>query len=177
MNEAKVFAMYAHDLIEQKRKYTGEPYWHHCRNVAYLVSLFTDDQDMINASWLHDVIEDISPYRPEIIDEMIRIFSEKTIKLVYELTDVSRPEDGNRAERKRIDREHIASASNEAKTIKLADLIDNTRSIVSHDLDFARIYLEEKRLLLEVLKNGSDPNLYNLARSVYLNAINKLKGL
>jgi hypothetical protein len=68
---------------------------------------------------------------------------------------VSRPTDGNREVRKRIDREHTAAAPRAAKTIKLADLIDNSRSIIARDPDFAHVYLGEKRLLLdEALKDG-----------------------
>jgi hypothetical protein len=67
---------------------------------------------------------------------------------------VSRPKDGNRAVRKAIDREHTARAPAGAQTVKLADLIANTRSIVKHDVAFARTYLAEKRLLLEVLTRG-----------------------
>ena len=38
-------------------------------------------------------------------------------------------------------------------------MIDNTRSIVARDPKFAEVYLAEKRLLLEVLREG-DPALY-----------------
>jgi hypothetical protein len=82
--------------------------------------------------------------------------------LVGWLTDVSKPEDGNRAVRKAMDRAHTAEAPAEAQTIKLADLISNSRSIMQHDAEFARVYLEEKRLLLEVMTRG-DAGLHALA--------------
>jgi hypothetical protein len=85
------------------------------------------------------------------------------------LTDVSKPTDGNRAKRKNMDREHIAKASLQAKTIKLADLIDNTRSIVEHDPKFAKVYLTEKALLLEVLREG-DSFLWSMAHKILLNS-------
>jgi hypothetical protein len=81
------------------------------------------------------------------------------------LTDVSKPEDGNRAERKALDREYIANATPDAKTIKLADIISNCSSIIKHDPEFAKVYLEEKRLLLEVLTEG-DERLLALARHI-----------
>jgi (p)ppGpp synthase/HD superfamily hydrolase len=81
-------------------------------------------------------------------------FGNEVASLVSWLTDVSRPEDGNRAVRKARDREHIAMAPAGAQTVKLADLIANTRSIVAHDPAFAKIYLAEKRMLLEVLIRG-----------------------
>jgi hypothetical protein len=83
--------------------------------------------------------------------------------LVGWLTDVSKPEDGNRAHRKAIDRPHSAEAPAEAQTVKLADLISNSRSIVAHDPAFAKTYLEEKRLLLAVMTKG-DPTLMAEAR-------------
>jgi hypothetical protein len=74
--------------------------------------------------------------------------------LVGWLTDVSKPEDGPRWYRKKLDREHTAAAPAEAQTIKLADLISNTKSIMAHDPKFAKVYLEEKRLLLDVMTRG-----------------------
>ena len=91
-----------------------------------------------------------------------RQFGSVVASYVEQLTDVSRPEDGNRAARKAIDLAHTALASPQAHTIKLADLISNTRSIVDRDPVFAVTYLAEKRKLLEVLKDG-DPNLYRIA--------------
>lgn len=81
-----------------------------------------------------------------------------------ELTDVSRQEDRNRAIRKAMDREHLAKASIEARTIKLADLVNNARSVVEHGGGFARIFLGEMRALLKVLRGG-DARLYSLAQS------------
>lgn len=81
------------------------------------------------------------------------------------LTDVSKKEDGNRKQRKLIDRNQTAMASPEAKTIKLADLISNTKSIVQYDSSFAKVYMAEKRLLLQVLKEGNG-NLYTMAKDL-----------
>ena len=65
-------------------------------------------------------------------------------ELVDDLTDVSKPQDGNRATRKELDRQHTAKASPDAKTIKLADLISNSRSIMKDDPNFAKVYMKEK---------------------------------
>jgi hypothetical protein len=62
-----------------------------------------------------------------------------------------------------LDRQHSAAAPAAAQTIKVADLISNTRSIVAHDPGFAKVYLEEKRMLLEVLTKA-DPTLLNKAK-------------
>jgi (p)ppGpp synthase/HD superfamily hydrolase len=155
-NLALGFAGCAHR--NQKRKYTGEPYVVHCRGVAELVSEYTNDTDVIAAACLHDVLEDTDVTPAELRD----VFGERVTLLVIEVTDASRLEDGNREVRKRIDRAHLARSSSEGATIKLADLIDNTSSIVRYDKGFARAYLKEKELLLDVLKHGN-PDLWQRA--------------
>lgn len=145
---ADAFAEEAHR--GQVRKYTGEPYIVHPRAVATTVARFDTTPNMIVAALLHDVVEDC----PVSISDIRKVFGVWVANLVDMLTDVSRPEDGNRAIRKALDREHLAKAHYDAQTIKIADLIDNAASIVTHDIQFAKIYLPEKRLLLGVLKNG-----------------------
>ena len=115
---------------------------------------------MLAAAWLHDTVEDTG-----VGIETIRAeFGPKVAELVGWLTDVSRPDHGNRAARKAVDRAHSAQAPAEAQTIKLADLISNTRSIAEHDPDFAKTYLKEKQLLLEVMTRG-DATLIARAQS------------
>ena len=150
ITKAIEFAIAAHG--EQKRKYTFEPYFTHPMAVARYVASHVRDftQEMVVAALLHDVVEDT----PHTLDEIRDEFGDTVATYVHYLTDVSTHADGNRATRKRLDREHIAKAPVEAKTIKLADLIDNTSSIVAHDPKFAKVYLAEKVLLLEVLGEG-----------------------
>ncbi len=151
VRKAQVYAMAAHAAVGQRRKYTGEPYIVHPAEVASIVaSVPGSTPDMVAAAWLHDVVEDTGVTYTDIHMS----FGPEIAQLVSWLTDVSRPEDGNRAKRKAMDREHTAQAPAEAQTIKLADLISNSRSIMQHDPEFARTYLEEKRLLLEVLTKG-----------------------
>ena len=168
-NKAKEFATFYHK--GQKRKYTDEPYINHPRNVAILVKSVPHTDEMVAAAWLHDVLEDTNATY-EII---FRHLGEDVAKIVSMLTDVSSYNDGNRKIRKEIDRLHISKASPEAKTIKLADLIDNTKSIVKYDKDFSFVYLDEVRLLIEVLEEGDvflydelkkilDNNLYLLSK-------------
>lgn len=152
---ARDFAAHYHGIIDQRRKYTGEPYIVHPAAVVEIVKSVPHTPEMIAAAWLHDVVEDT----PATIDEVRLTFGRDIASLVEMLTDVSRPEDGNRAARKALDRAHLAKASHEAKTIKLADLIDNTRNIVDRDPKFARVYLAEKGRLLRVIRDG-DPGLW-----------------
>jgi len=158
-DRARTFATAAHAAVAQLRKYTNEPYIVHPAEVVQILKTRPHDPEMVAAAWLHDVVEDTG-----VSIEVIRAeFGSKVSDLVGWLTDVSRPEQGNRATRKAIDRAHTAAAPSEAQTIKLCDLISNTRSIVEHDPEFARVYLAEKRLLLEVMTKA-DPELMRRAR-------------
>jgi len=150
VERARVFATAAHAAAGQVRKYTFEPYIVHPAEVVSIVKTVPHTPEMLAAAWLHDVVEDTA-----VTMEVVRAeFGTEVADLVGWLTDVSRPEHGNRAKRKALDRDHTAAAPAEAQTVKLADLISNTRSIVAHDEKFARIYLEEKRLLLAVMHKG-----------------------
>lgn len=153
----------------QVRKYTGDPYIVHPRAVRALVEQVPHTQAMLDAAVLHDTVEDTTAT----LDDILRGFGGEVMALVSDLTDVSKPEDGNRAVRKEIDRQHTAQASAQSKTIKLADLIDNTHSIVLHDPNFAQVYLKEKALLLEVLKDG-DQTMYNMAVGILVWANSEL---
>jgi guanosine-3',5'-bis(diphosphate) 3'-pyrophosphohydrolase len=157
---ARLFATAAHAAVGQLRKYTHEPYIVHPAEVAKIVRSVPHTDEMLAAAWLHDTVEDTG-----VSIELIRAeFGSEVSDLVGWLTDVSRPDHGNRAARKAIDRAHTAAAPSEAQTVKLADLISNTRSIVAHDAKFAETYLAEKRLLLEVMHRG-DATLMQIART------------
>lgn len=142
------FARKAH--ANQKRKYTGLDYIVHPIAVAELVRLVPHTPEMVAAAYLHDTVEDTDTTNTHIDAR----FGPTVAELVFWLTDISRPEDGNRALRKAIDRRHISRAPVAAKTVKIADLIDNSRSIAHYAPDFWPVYRREKMLLLDVLKDG-----------------------
>jgi hypothetical protein len=150
VNRAMSYATQAHQRIDHNRKYSGQPYSVHLEKVAKIVASVTDDEEMIAAAWLHDVAEDT----PATLQDIEREFGVAVAQLVRELTDVSKPSDGNRAVRKAIDLEHLAEASGRAQTIKLADLIDNCLDITKHDPRFSRVYLNEMEPLLKVLEKA-----------------------
>ena len=158
---AKKFATEAHASIDQRRRYTNEPYIVHPAEVVAILTNFSDKpptDTMIAAAWLHDVVEDT----PVSLAQIREQFGPRIAELVDQLTEVSKPEDGCRAVRKAMDRAHTALASPEAKSIKLADVISNTARIADQDPKFAAVYMREKRELLKVLKHG-DAGLFRLA--------------
>lgn len=158
---ARAFATTHHAAIGQVRKYTGEPYIHHPRAVVELVRSVSHTEVMLAAAWLHDTVEDTMAT----LGAIHAAFGSDVARMVEMLTDISIPEHGNRAQRKAIDRAHTALASPDAKTVKLADLIDNTRSVLDRDQEFAKVYIPEKRLLLEVLQEG-DSTLWRMAHRI-----------
>lgn len=151
VKKAQIYAMAAHASVKQLRKYTNEPYIVHPAQVAGIVATVSGSTpDMVAAAWLHDVIEDTGCT----FTDVHMAFGIDIATMVNWLTDVSRPEDGNRAARRAIDVEHISGAPAEVHTIKLADIISNCKSIMEYDPNFAKVYLNEKRAQLAVLTRG-----------------------
>ena len=168
---ADAFAAKAHSAINHKRKYTGDDYIVHPREVAAIVATVPHTPEMLAAALLHDTVEDTG-----VGIETIRAeFGAVVAGLVADLTDVSTPGGGNRAIRKGIDLAHTAGASPSAKTIKLADLLSNTASIVAHDPGFARVYLKEKAAMLDVMTDG-DATLLARAKATLAAGLAKLNG-
>ena len=144
---ALVFATAAHAAVGQMRKYTDDPYIVHPIRVATTVAKFGGTDKMIAAAYLHDVVEDTGVS----IDDIQDMFGPVVARIVDGLTDVSVPEDGNRAVRKAMDRQHSAGATYEAQFVKCADIIDNAGDIGANDPSFNVVYRKEMLLLIQVL--------------------------
>jgi (p)ppGpp synthase/HD superfamily hydrolase len=96
VKRASRFATEAHRRIDQRRKYTQQPYQVHLKAVAELVASVSTDPEMIAATWLHDTVEDT----PATFGDLEQEFGPGVTQLVAELTDVSRASDGNRDARR-----------------------------------------------------------------------------
>ena len=159
-DKARIFATAAHMAVGQKRKHTGEDYIVHPIEVADIVSKAGLDDEYISAAFLHDVVEDTHIT----LNQIKEVFGQKVHDIVEALTDEPFIENGaNRKARKAIDRERLSKADAGTQTIKVADLIDNTKTIVGYDPKFAPVYLAEKALLLDVLTKA-DNQLLEKAR-------------
>jgi (p)ppGpp synthase/HD superfamily hydrolase len=154
LDSAIAFAATAH--AGQVRKYSALPYIVHPIEVMEIVltrSVLPVTEDQLVAAVLHDVVEDT----PVGLRDITRRYGPEVARLVYELTDqFTDPKLGNRAARKAMERERLATISAEAQTIKYADFISNTKSIVEHDRNFARVYLAEKEAILKVMREGDE---------------------
>ncbi|GAK25537.1 HD domain-containing protein [Serratia liquefaciens] len=151
MQKARRFATEAHQSCNQTRKFTGEPYIIHPAAVVALLQQADPTPEMIAAAWLHDTVEDT----PVTLAEIRREFGPTVEGYVEMLTDVqTRSYGGERIHRKNANLRHSALACPQAQTIKLCDLIDNSKNIADYDISFARQYLVEMARLLCVLEEG-----------------------
>lgn len=157
----------AHDLLEtallavrghdgQRRKGHDAPYAEHPMRVALRVLRlegYALEQriTMAQAALCHDLLEDTEVSAAEIE----ALCGPEVLGLVRELTqEMSLP----KAERKRLMLEELAGHSPLARTIKLADRLDNVRGLSGMSASFRARYLPESRELLHRLR-GTCPEL------------------
>jgi hypothetical protein len=82
----------------------------------------------------------------------------RTAQLVEELTDVFIKKDfpsWNRRKRKEKEADRVKNTSNDAQTIKYADIIDNCPELTDNDPDFAERFLKECKHLLTKMQRGN----------------------
>ncbi|MGK9084975.1 HD domain-containing protein [Brucella intermedia] len=164
------FATAAHSAIGQTRKYTGNPYIVHPRAVVQILRDHgINDLCVIGAAWVHDVVEDTQVT----IEQIETTLGPRIGHMVRDLTNVPL-EFGNRKARYEENLRRLSLACPDSQNIKLADLIDNTRSIVKHDPKFAPKYLEEKSDTIDVLTRAK-PLLIETARKTLQDGWDQLK--
>lgn len=138
----------------QKRKFNDRPYITHPIRVAGRVATHEmATKELVAAAFLHDVVEDCNIP----LSEIENFFGQLVMWYVDELTN-DKDVKGNRAERKKANREKIKGISHEAKLVKLIDRIDNLYEIPETD-GFAIVYAKESILLLDECLTGVDAQL------------------
>lgn len=186
--KALVFATAVHAAVAQKRKYTNEDYIVHPIAVAERVRRMPNaTPEMVAAALLHDTVEDTRQWFDEqgnpvkepakhhknggilVLVEGITIklikaeFGPRVAEIVDGMTEASMPWDGNRNQRKAIDRQHLAGLDGETQSNKLCDIWHNVHNIAEFDPGFAQKYLSEKWADLAVMTKA-DPDLLNEVR-------------
>lgn len=139
----------------QVRKYTNDPYILHPEAVAQIVYSVVPDLDMVMAALLHDVLEDCPDYDEDILIDWG--MGPRVVRYVRGLTDVFTKQKFpylNRATRKDLEARRLGAAHRDVQSIKCADLLHNTSSIVQHDPDFARKYMAEKEFALHMMQDA-----------------------
>jgi len=152
---AKMTCIVAHGACGQIRKYSGKPYSIHPIEVAEILMAygFEGDDNLIASAYLHDVVEDTNLTCEWINDE----FNGDVADLVYQVTNPSKQFPNlSRKKRKKMDLEFLTFAELRAKALKLADILGNSPSIIREDPIFAKTWVDEALLLIEVLREGSE---------------------
>lgn len=160
-SKAKAFAEKYHGEIDQRRKFTNEPYITHPAGVVEILKTVPHTEEMLAAAWAHDTVEDTKAT----IEDVRRELGDKVADLVIEVTDVRKHGNLSQEERAAAKREHSSKASTAGQTLKLADIIHNLSGIAQADEAFAKRYLAEKAAQIEVLTKG-DAKLLEMARDL-----------
>jgi GTP diphosphokinase / guanosine-3',5'-bis(diphosphate) 3'-diphosphatase len=155
----KALAFAAHKHRDQRRKDAeASPYINH--PIALADVLVNEggvtDVEVLCAALLHDTVEDTATTHEELVDA----FGSRIARIVAEVTD---DKTLPKAERKRLQVEHAARLSPEAKLVKLADKISNLRDVASHppahwDLPRRREYFDWAKNVVDRLR-GVHPRL------------------
>jgi GTP diphosphokinase / guanosine-3',5'-bis(diphosphate) 3'-diphosphatase len=163
----RTLAFAARKHRHQRRKDArGLPYINHpigLANVLYSEGGVSDIH-VLCAAILHDTLEDTTATRSELAE----LFGEKIRDIVVEVTDDKRLP---KHERKRLQIEHAAQLSPEAKLVKLADKICNLRDVlasppVGWSRSRKREYFEWAKQVVDGLK-GSNSALETAFDEVY----------
>ena len=120
INKAIYFAKKYHD--GQLRK-SGEPFYSHPLEVAYMISDYNLKTDVIAASILHDVVEDTEVT----INMILETFGQRVAEMVNRLTR-DRP-DGTKLSVKEIIRMAYKNGDKEVLLIKIFDRLHNLQNI------------------------------------------------
>lgn len=115
------------------RKANDTPFIVHPYAVAWILSEVTDDEEMIAAALLHDVLEDVKGYRE---DDMRRDFGERITSMVKDLSEDKDPNtdyDAKATWRKRKEGyiSHLKTAPTESLLISCSDKISNLTSFLN----------------------------------------------
>lgn len=175
---AMTLALSAHWV--QKRKYTGNPYFDHLAEVVGILSSVIDGtttgaQALLATAWLHDLREDCPGYSEEDISKILDPHGqepseiERVLRGLRFLTAPPKAPGVTRAQRTLKYRKQMANAPHWVQTIKCADIISNSGSIVTHDPRFAKTYVKESRDMLDELSKA-DKRLWCIADNNLNNA-------
>ena len=147
LEEAIIYATILHQ--GNVRKFTSRPCILHPLEVAQILSTMTEDQDVITAGILHDIVEETDGT----LEEIEKRFGKRVADLVSADTENDYPEEDKASTWKRRKEEALRILKNSddigIQMLWLADTLANIRSI-------AGIYSEKEAELWSML-NQSDP--------------------
>lgn len=134
----------------------GTPFIDHPVRVAVILweELGSRDVDVIVAALNHDVLEDCDWLNEEVLSGAL---GKRATRLIRDVTKPQVPDEAKPA-RDRVYLDSLRGLEPDSRLLKLADRIDNLRSVVhSGDPDKAARYLEVSRLEFIPLALATDP--------------------
>lgn len=126
LDKAILFATKAHKNVERRGK--GFPYIAHPLEAMSIVATMTNDQELLAAACLHDVIEDTDITYDEIKSE----FGKRVADLVLAESDKDIPNMSAADSwviRKQLAMDHLSKAPREVKMVALGDKLSNMRAL------------------------------------------------
>lgn len=122
-------------IVHSGQKYGDKEYSYHLQKVVAIISKYTTEQHIIDAAWLHDVIEDTSIT----YFELARKFGATTANMVWACTGVG----ANRRERQASIKAKLTIFPG-APMVKLADRMGNMEAgIEEENVDKFSMYARE----------------------------------
>lgn len=158
IQEAVIFAWEKH--FNQMRD-GGNPYFVHLDRVTRIVAQYTQDEDVLTASLLHDIIEDTTTAYGDIEYRFGKRVADIVLQLTNDYSD-------NLEFKLKLEatKKHARNITiKEAKLIKLADRLDNLRDCYNWKASRQARYIVNTRALLEGLGEISAEHI-SLANAV-----------
>ncbi len=151
---AAQFAAQAH--AGQFRKYSQppRPYFTHVAAVAGRVAGWAQDESVVAAAFLHDVVEDCQVTFEQLTEEFGPIVSD----YVRWLTEYSHQVDSRekRAVRIAMNHDYLARAPGVMQKVKLEDRLHNLEELQAAPVGFLRRYCQESEGLLRAIGSADD---------------------
>ncbi len=127
LDKAINFAVKAHSGVERRGK--GFPYIVHPLEAMAIVATITNDQEMLAAAALHDVVEDTEYTEEDIKKE----FGERVAKLVASESDIvieGKSETESWQERKQYAIDRLKKLDRDGKIVAIGDKLSNARAML-----------------------------------------------
>lgn len=165
LDEAIKFAVEAHAGVERRGK--GYPYIVHPMEAMAIVATVTNDQELLAAAALHDVVEDTKFTEADIRSR----FGDRIANLVAAETDLvveGKSEEDSWVERKKYAIERLKNVSYEAKLVSIGDKLSNARAMLYDYMAMGEKLWDKFHV--------SDPKLHKWHYTGLRDAMSELKG-
>src|SRR3954470_13942669 len=147
VEKARAFALTARPYLHRPGEPRPRPAADRLEAIAAHCAAVTEDETTLALAWVWDLVDSTVVTFEDVERELGSALAAR----VLEITPVSRPSEGARAQRLATDRRHFAQASAGAKLVRLAALVEQAREACHPKALMASTFVSETRALLDVL--------------------------